>query len=371
MQFMRFLLFPVALVYGAVVWLRNVFYDKGLLKSESFQVPVISVGNLTTGGTGKTPHIEYLIRLISKEARIATLSRGYKRKTTGYLVAGVSTTVNDIGDEPMQFHTKFKEITVAVGEERVPAIHSLLLEPQRPDVILLDDAYQHRAVKPGHSILIIEYDKLMKEDYLLPVGTLREPKRNSKRADTIVISKSPGILVPIERKRLLEFLHLLPHQAVFFSYYQYGDFIRMNSRPGLISMSSKYYLDMRFSILLVTGIANPASITEYLRRQTDKLYTLSFPDHHDFTVSDMEKINVAFSDMTGSNKIIVTTEKDIMRLRKPELEDSLRNLPVFYLPVQVAFHHNEQDKFDQRILNYVRKNHSNHSVHHTANPVHS
>jgi tetraacyldisaccharide 4'-kinase len=366
---MRFLLFPVALIYGLAVWVRNLLYDFGLLKSESFHLPVISVGNLTTGGTGKTPHIEYLIRLLGHEHRLATLSRGYKRKTRGFLVAGVSSRVDDIGDEPMQFHSKFKDIIVAVGEERVPAIHSLLLEPRRPDVILLDDAFQHRAVKPGHSILIIEYDKLMKEDFLLPVGSLREPKSGIKRADTIVISKSPAILVPIERKRLLEFIRILPHQEVFFSYYSYGEFIRLNSKPGMISMSSKYYMDMRFSILLVTGIANPASITEYLRRQTDKLYTLQFPDHHDFTLGDMDKINSAFSDMTGTNKIIVTTEKDMMRLRRPELEEALRNLPVFYLPVEVAFHHNEQDKFNQRILNYVRKNQSNQSVHHTTNPV--
>jgi len=368
---MRFLLFPVSLIYGLVVWVRNILYDFNILGSESFQLPVISVGNLTTGGTGKTPHIEYLIRLLSKEQRVATLSRGYKRKTQGFLVAGVSTRVDDIGDEPMQFHAKFKDIIVSVGEDRVAAIHSLLIQPKKPDVILLDDAFQHRAVKPGHSILIIEYDKLMKEDYLLPVGSLREAKSGMKRADTIVISKSPVILVPIERKRLLEFITVLPHQEVFFSYYNYGEFIRFNSKPGMISMSSKYYMDMRFSILLVTGIANPGSMIEHLRRQTDKLYTLHFPDHHDFTLNDIEKIQTAFTDMAGTNKIIVTTEKDMMRLRRPELEETLRNLPVFYLPVEVAFHHNEQDKFNQRILNYVRKNQSNQSVHHTTNPVYS
>ena len=371
MQFMRFLLFPVALAYGLVVWLRNAMYDAGVLKSESFHLPVISVGNLTTGGTGKTPHIEYLIRLLGSDHKLATLSRGYKRKTTGFLVAGASTRYEDIGDEPMQYHTKFKDVTVAVGEERVPAIQALLMEPKRPDVILLDDAFQHRAVKPGHSILLIEYEQLIRQDYLLPVGSLREPKSGAKRADTIVISKSPAILVPIERKRLLEFLRVLPHQEVFFSYYSYGEFVRFNSRPGMISMSMKYYMDMRFSILLVTGIANPSSMVDYLRRQTDKLYTLSFPDHHDFTLSDMEKIHSAFSDMTGTNKIIVTTEKDMMRLRKTDLESSLRNLPLFYLPVQVTFHHNEEEKFNQRIQNYVRKNQSNYSVHHTANPVHT
>lgn len=368
---MRFLLFPFSLIYGFIVWVRNLFYDIGLLKSVNFQLPVISVGNLTVGGTGKTPHIEYLIRLLSKENRIATLSRGYKRKTKGFLLATANTKCEDIGDEPMQFHQKFSEIQVAVGEDRVAAIETLLHESKRPDVILLDDAFQHRAVKPGHSILLIEYDKLLKEDYLLPMGSLREGKSGIKRADTIVISKSPAILVPIERKRLMEQIALLPNQEIFFSYYNYGEFIRFNSKPGMISMSSKYYIDMRFSILLVTGIANPASIEEHLKRQTDKLYTLSFPDHHDFTIQDIEKINKAFSEMTGMNKIIVTTEKDTMRLRKPELEEALKNIPLFYLPIQVAFHHNEEEKFNQRILDYVRKDQANNNVHHTANPIYS
>ena len=368
---MRFLLFPFSLIYGSIVGLRNLLYDTGLLKSVQFQMPVISVGNLTVGGTGKTPHIEYLIRLLSKESRIATLSRGYKRKSKGFLLATPATKCEDIGDEPMQFHQKFSEIQVAVGEDRVAAIQALLHEQKRPDVILLDDAFQHRAVKPGHSILLMEYDKVLKEDYVLPMGSLREWKSGMRRADTIVISKSPSILVPIERKRLLEQIPVFPHQEIFFSYYNYGEFIRFNSKPGMISMSSKYYIDMRFSILLVTGIANPASIEEHLKRQTDKLFTLSFPDHHDYTLQDVEKINKAFTEMTGMNKIIVTTEKDTMRLRKPELEEVLKNMPLFYLPIKVAFHHNEEQKFNQRILNYVRKDQANNNVHHTANPSYS
>ena len=366
---MRFLLFPVALLYGLAVWIRNVLYDLRILKAESFQVPVVSVGNLTAGGTGKTPHIEYLVRLLGKEYRLATLSRGYRRHTRGFRVAGPATRYEDIGDEPMQYHTKFPGLIVSVGEERAAAIRSLLALPARPDVILLDDAFQHRAVRPGHSILIIEYDRLMKDDYLLPVGRLREPKSGIRRADTIVISKSPSILVPIERKRLLEFIRVWPHQEVFFSYYRYGEFVRYNSKPGMIAMSMKYYMEMRFSVLLFTGIASPDSLVEYMRRQTDKLYTLHFPDHHEYTLRDIEKIITAFHDMTGGNKIVLTTEKDIMRLARPDLEEPLRSLPLFYLPVEVAFHHNEEEKFNQRILSYVRKNQPNHNVHHTANPL--
>lgn len=364
MQFLRLLLLPFSLLYGITMWLRNLLYDKNILKATGFQIPVIVVGNLTVGGTGKTPHIEYLIRLLHSGFKLATLSRGYGRKTSGFLLVADPSTTSMIGDEPMQYHSKFRDIIVSVGEDRVSAIeHLSLLEP-KPEAILLDDAYQHRAVKAGMNILLLEYDKVMHVDYPLPAGNLREWKSGMKRADIIVISKSPAILVPIERKRIIEHLQLPDHQQVYFTCYRYGDFTRVNGKQGMMFMSSSYYLEKRFTIVLVTGIANPSGLYEYLRRHTDKIEKITFPDHHEYTLRDVEKIRETFDNIANSNKIIVTTEKDAMRLRNPELEEAIRPLPFFYLPIEVMFH-NDKEKFDQTITEYVRKNQP-HSLSHQA-----
>jgi len=208
MQFLRFLLLPFAWLYGSFMWLRNFSYDRNILKSARFKIPVIGVGNLNTGGTGKTPHVEYLVRLLKDDFQVATLSRGYGRKTNGFMVASDPTSTSIIGDEPMQYHSKFKDVIVAVGERRADAIDHLLHIEKKPEVIVLDDAYQHRAVSAGISILLMEYDKIMDVDYPLPAGNLSEWKSGMKRADIIIITKSPAILVPIERKRILEHIRL-------------------------------------------------------------------------------------------------------------------------------------------------------------------
>ena len=232
MQFLKFLLIPFSWLYGLIISIRNFCYDKNIFRSTSFPLPVINVGNLTMGGTGKTPHIEYLIRLLKEKYRVATLSRGYGRKTQGYMLVSNPSGTAMVGDEPMQYHTKFPEITVSVGEDRVAAIENLIKLQPKPEVILMDDAYQHRAVKPGLNILLMEHDSLLKRNYLLPSGTLREWKRGMKRADIIIISKCPEILVPIERKRLAEQITLLPNQQLFFSFFKYGDIIRLNGKQG-------------------------------------------------------------------------------------------------------------------------------------------
>jgi len=367
MHFLRFLLLPVSWLYGLAISFRNFCYDHNIFKSTSFPLSVINVGNLTVGGTGKTPHIEYLIRLLKDSFRIATLSRGYGRKTKGYMLVSNPSSTSMVGDEPMQYHTKFPDITVSVGEDRVAAIENLLKLSPKPEVILLDDAYQHRAVKPGLNILLLEHDSLVKKNHLLPSGTLREWKRGMKRADVIIVSKCPEILVPIERKRLAEQIQLLPHQKLFFSFFRYGEIVRLNTRQGNMFIGTNYYFEKRFTILLVTGIANPAGLAEFLKRKTDKLETMAFNDHHEFTADDLRSITETFNNIANANKIIITTEKDAMRLRNPELEEAMRPLPVFYIPVEVMFHHNDKEQFDNLVLNHARQNQTNRFVHQREN----
>jgi len=367
MQVLKFLLVPVSFLYGCLISFRNFCYDRNILKSKSFSVAVINVGNLTMGGTGKTPHIEYLIRLLKEKFRVATLSRGYGRKTRGYMLVSNPSGTSMVGDEPMQYHSKFPDITVSVGEDRVAAIENLVKLHPKPEVILMDDAYQHRAVKPGLNILLIEHDSVMKRNYLLPSGTLREWKRGMKRADVIIVSKCPEILVPIERKRLAEHIPLQPRQQLFFSFFRYGDIVRMNNRQSNMVMGTNYYFEKRFTVLLVTGIANPSGIAEFLKRKTDKLETIFFRDHHEFTAEDLRSITETFNNIANANKIIVTTEKDAMRLRNPELEEATRPLPIFYLPVEVMFHQHDKDQFDNLVLNYARQHQTNRFVYQREN----
>ena len=367
MYFLRFLLLPVSWLYGLVIAFRNFSYDHNIFKSTSFPLLVINVGNLTVGGTGKTPHIEYLIRLLKDSFRIATLSRGYGRQTKGYMLLSNPSSTSMVGDEPMQYHTKFPDITVSVGEDRVAAIENLMKLLPRPEVILLDDAFQHRAVKPGLNILLIEHDSLIKKNHLLPSGTLREGKRGMKRADVIIVSKCPEILVPIERKRLAEQFDIMPHQKLFFSFFRYGEIVRLNSRQSSMFIGTNYYFEKRFTILLVTGIANPAGLAEFLKRKTDKLETMAFKDHHEFTADDLRSITETFNNIANANNIIVTTEKDAMRLRNPELEEAIRSLPIFYIPVEVVFHQNDKEIFDNLVLNHARQNQTNRFTHQREN----
>lgn len=348
----RTLLLPFSLLYGLVTIVRNWLYDKRLLPSYSSPLPTIGVGNLTTGGTGKTPHIEYLVRLLRPHYRVATLSRGYGRKTKGFMIVSNPSGTDMIGDEPMQYYSKFSDILVSVGEDRAAALQRLERHHPKPQVVLLDDVFQHRAVRPGHQILLIEYDRIMQTELLLPAGDLREVKSGQRRADTIIITKSPAILVPIERKRILENLQPLEHQQVFFTYYRYGDFTRLHAKPGGMMMGSQYYLEKRFTILMVTGIAHPATLIEHLRRQSDKLEMMLFPDHHEFTEKDIRRIQETFDQIANPNKILVTTEKDAMRFRNPRIDVLTRNMPIFYIPIEVAFHQ-DGEKFDQTITRYV------------------
>ena len=371
MPLLKFLLLPVSWLYGCMMSIRNFFYDKKIFRSQSFPFPIINVGNLTMGGTGKTPHIEYLVRLLKDNFRVATLSRGYGRKTHGFQLVSNPSNTSMVGDEPMQYHTKFPDITVSVGEDRIAAIENLMRLSPKPEVILMDDAFQHRAVKPGLNILLLEHDSLMKRNYMLPSGTMREWKKGMRRADIIIVSKCPEILVPIERKRLAEHIELFPRQKLYFSFFKYDDIARLYNKQGNMLIGTNYYFEKRFTILLVTGIANPSGIAEYLKRKTDKLETIFFRDHHEFTPADLRTITETFNNIANANKIIVTTEKDAMRLRNPDLEEATRALPIFYLPVKVAFHQNDKEQFDSTVLTYARQNQTNRFLHQRENQLHA
>ncbi|MFM9051251.1 MAG: tetraacyldisaccharide 4'-kinase [Bacteroidota bacterium] len=356
MDHWRRLLLPFSLIFSIIIRIRNLLFDTGILKSESFPVITIGVGNLTAGGTGKTPHVEYIVRLLRGRFRLATLSRGYGRNTKGFMIAHEGSNASMIGDEPMQYFSKFDDIIVAVGEDRGEAIKRLLSITQPPEAILLDDNFQHRSVKAGLQILLVNYENFEQQDFLLPAGDLREPVSGARRADIIIVSKTPTILVPIERKRIIDRLKPEKNQLVYFSFYKYGEFHRLHERSSVgMMMGVDYYLEKRFTILLVTGIANPSGLSEYMRRHTSKLEMMSFPDHHIYTEKDLKKIRETFEQIANPNKIIVTTEKDAMRLRRPEIEHQVRQLPFFYLPIEVAFHQTESS-FDKVVSDHANNN---------------
>ncbi len=350
---MKVLLLPLSWVYHLAIAIRHGLFNLGLLKSKSFNLPVICVGNLSVGGTGKTPHIEYLIRLLRSNYRVATLSRGYGRSSTGFLIASAETKADVLGDEPRQFATKFDDIIVSVDEKRVNGISKLLELQNAPEVILLDDAFQHRWVKPGLNIVLTDYHHLYSEDFLLPAGKLRDSKRSVKRAHMIVVTKTPAVFSPYIAEELSQKLRPLPHQSLFFSYINYGNLTPVQSNtevfvPRTIS-----------SILLVSGIANVYPLKERLLTKCTELTELSYPDHHRYTENDFRTIVNTFHNIIGRNKLIVTTEKDAMRFRDSEYFRILEKLPLFYVPIEVAFHNYKGENFDEKILNYVGKNHRN------------
>ena len=357
---LRFILYPVSVIYGAVMELRNLLYDRGMFKSTSFDTPIISVGNLTVGGTGKTPHAEYLIRLLKNKYNIVTLSRGYGRKTKGFILADSKSLASQIGDEPLQVFSKFENINVTVGEDRVNAIQKI--KEQIPDVqvIILDDAFQHRAIKAGLNILLTDYSKIFIHNHLLPSGTLREPAHGMKRADIIIVTRTPSLFSPLERRRVESEIRIADHQKLFFSYIKYGEFMPAWKEGGSVVFSKEYYFDRGYSFLFFTGIANTKSLHDFFEeRQMDTQY-MEFRDHHNFTREDIIKLETNFNNIANSNKIIVTTEKDYMRLKDPALKPLLQNLPIYYLPIEVEIHEPGKKQFDKLILDYVGKSKRDH-----------
>lgn len=334
MNLFRKILFPFAFLYGLITAIRNFLFDKGILKSYSFDLPIIAVGNLSVGGTGKTPQIEYLIRLLSENYRVATLSRGYKRKSEGFVLADANANAEILGDEPFQFFQKFKNIQVAVDANRKNGIEQLLSQTEKPEVILLDDAYQHRKVKAGFYILLTAYGDLFIDDWMLPTGNLREGRKGAKRADVIVVTKCPPQLTKEEQDIIRKRLKLAENQQLYFSSIAYDDFIY--SENDKIKVSEIQSTNK----LLLAGIAKPEPFFTYLKNQNDNC--LPYPDHHHFSEKDILEIKAL-----AQNNSIITTEKDYVRLKG--------NLPaeqLFYLPIQSSFL-SGGNQFDKTIQNYV------------------
>lgn len=336
MIFLRILLFPFAVLYGWITVFRNFLFDKGILKSASFDIPIIAVGNLSVGGTGKTPQIEYLIRLLSSHYKVAVLSRGYKRKSQGFILADADSNAEILGDEPFQYHRKFPNIQVAVDANRKNGIEQLLSQPEKPEVILLDDAYQHRKVKAGFYILLTSYGDLYADDFMLPTGNLREGRRGAKRADVVIVTKCPSGLSREKQEEIREKLHLKSDQLLCFTYIEYDEKVYGNAQTLFVSDLIKE------NKILVAGIAKPEPFFFHL--QNDKDLVLTYPDHHHFSDEDISRINEKSID-----KLIITTEKDYVRL-KGKLDDS----KLFYLPIRTAFLAGKDD-FDKIINNYVGK----------------
>ncbi len=345
---MRFLLLPISLLYNIVLTIRHKLYDWHILRTTRFGKPVICVGNLSLGGTGKTPHTEYLIRLLKDQYRVATLSRGYGRKTKGFRQADTSSNYEDLGDEPLQYFMKFPEIQVAVDEDRVDGVRKLLKSNNIPEVILLDDAFQHRKFKAGLNILLTEYQHLYCDDFLVPTGTLRDVRWAAKRADIIVVSKVPKDLDETEKQRIVGKLRPREGQNVFFSYLEYLPLQPLNESARQLPAEEAD------AAMAFCGIAKHEPFEKEIKKHFKTADFLHFADHHPYSEKDVEDITKRFADLAGTKKIIVTTEKDASRLQKSPYLCQLERVPLYVLPVSVRFH--EEEKFNEEILNYVRKN---------------
>lgn len=347
---MKRLLLPIALLYSLVLLIRHKLYDWKILKSKSYSIPNICVGNLNLGGTGKTPHIEYLVRLLSDKYKIAVLSRGYGRTTKGYISANEKHSHTDIGDEPMQYFTKFKNIKVAVDENRCEGMERLLQEENPPQIVLLDDAYQHRRIKPGLNILLTDYYNLYSDNHLVPAGNLRDIKKAAQRAEIIVVTKSPNVITPYYRRDVEDKLKISPTQKIFYSYIEYLDF------QPLSKISHEIDIKEAKTVLLLCGIANTYSLEDFLKRKYNTISKMMFNDHHSFSDKDIDSIIDKYNSLIGKNKVIVTTEKDAMRLINSSFINKFDNIPVFTIPIKVKFHKEDNSNFDDEILRYV-KNH--------------
>ena len=388
-------LIPLSWLYGGAVRLRNFFFDIGLLKSRTFQVPVIAVGNITVGGTGKTPHVEYLVRLLKEKFQVAVLSRGYKRKTSGFIVADSHSTSSDIGDEPCQMKRKFADITVAVDAKRVRGIQKLTEADDNLDVVLLDDAFQHRYVKPGVNILLVDYHRLIIYDRLLPAGRLREPLSGKNRADIVIVTKCPQQLKPMEFRVITKAMNLYPYQHLYFTTLRYGkpyplfdendnendnvnDNVNLNVNDNEnvnddlnlnVNDNENANEDLNLNalmagsnVLLLTGIASPQQLHTDLEAYSSlSMQTLTFADHHNFRAADIRRINDTFAQMSKP-AVIITTEKDATRLSNVSgLSDEVRS-NIYVLPVSIRFMQQEQEqRLCEFLRGYVLKN-SRHST---------
>ncbi len=341
----RILLLPFSFLYWMGISIRNWLYNKNIFKSTSFGLPLICVGNLSVGGTGKSPMVEYLVQTLKDRFKVATLSRGYKRKTKGYALANVNTTALDIGDEPMQFHLKFPDVPIAVGEERLLAIPQLLHDKPDTQAIILDDAFQHRQVKAGLNIVLTEYNNLFTRDFYLPTGDLRDVKSSYKRAEIIIVTKcKPGLTIE-DKEKLVKEINPGKQQKIFFTAIEYGQLYQLIS-------NEKYQLDAATEVLLVTGIANPRPLKRLLEEHSNSYQMIQYADHHIFTIDDLKEIKQKFEAIHSTNKIILTTEKDAVRLAK--FNADIVDLPLYVIPVRHHFLFGEGNEFNREVIDFIQ-----------------
>jgi len=351
-------LLPFSWLYGMAVNLRNVLFDSGVLPSERFDIPVICVGNITAGGTGKTPHTEYLIRLLSEQSQVAVLSRGYKRKSKGYIMANSDMPMTLIGDEPYQMKHKFPRIHMAVDKDRREGIRRLCDKKVWPatDVVLLDDAYQHRYVQAGINILLMDYHRLIYFDELLPAGRLREPRSSTQRADIVIVTKCPTSITPMEEHGIARSLGMQPWQKLFFTHFKYGALRHIKNGSEI---ELKELMGGQYNVVLLTGIASPQQM-EYDLKKYCNFTPIHFSDHHNFTDSDIQRVKDTIQRVKkdGKKTIVITTEKDATRL-KDNRTSLVEGMDVYALPIEVEFLDDRGNEFDQMILNYVQTNSRN------------
>ncbi|KYP13532.1 tetraacyldisaccharide 4'-kinase [Flavihumibacter sp. CACIAM 22H1] len=343
---LRILLFPFSFLYWCAIFIRNKLYDWKLLKAARFNIPIICVGNIAAGGTGKSPMVEWLLREFGREFKMATLSRGYKRKTRGYALANTETTALEIGDEPMQFHLKFPHVSVAVGEERVVAVPLLLQDRPETELIVLDDAFQHRAIEAGLNIVLTDYSNLYTRDWYLPTGDLRDEKRSCSRANLLVVTKCPAGLSEAEAKKIEDELSPSGSQELFFASIAYGT-------PYQLVTRQEIELEPDMEVLLVTGIANPKPLKRLLSEKVASYEQMVFSDHHIFTIDDIKEIERRFNQLGGTKKILLTTEKDAVRLMK--FQQDLVSWSLYVVPIEMVFLFNKTDRFKSIIGKFSRQ----------------
>ena len=353
----RPLLLPLSPFYGLAVMIRNLLFDLQILKSTRFSLPVISVGNLTVGGTGKTPHVEFLVQLLRNDYKLAILSRGYKRRSSHFILATGKTGIHEIGDEPRQIKLKFPDIHVAVDRKRVQGIKILMQSIHNLDLVILDDAYQHRYVKPGLSVLLIDYNRPVFNDMILPAGNLREHFRNLKRADIIMVTKCPESLTPSQRGDFIVRLHLNSKQEVFFTRFSYGSPIPIfpDKHGKSEEITYKHLRRKGIGVMMVTGIASPQPFRKFLSENATKKEEMVFPDHHLFSSQDLQQIKSKFKSMEADEKYIMVTEKDAVRIRESEYIGKSLKKVLFYIPVEVKFLAKGEKPFIKKIYKYIRK----------------
>lgn len=341
---LRLLLFPFSLLVWVYLRIRNWLYNKNLFTASKFNLPIICVGNLSVGGTGKSPMVEYLLGELTAHFKMATISRGYKRKTKGYVLAGEQSTALEIGDEPMQFHLKFPEVAIAVGEQRILAVPQLLHDHPNTQAIILDDAFQHREISAGLNIILTDYSNPYWFDWYLPTGELRDNKRSARRAQIIVVTKCPADMSAETKKEYTRHIKPFAGQQVFFTMIDYG-------MPYHIITKAPQPLSQQIEVLLVCGIANPAPLKEYIEQNSESYFETNFSDHHVFTIDDWKEIETRFNKLDGNSNIMLTTEKDAVRLIK--FGDLLAAKPLFVLPIRASFLFNEEQKFKKLITTFI------------------